>query len=130
VEMPEPRRSRATSAHSHLVRSLGTMQIDDEYRRYKIRISFRLARHLERLEEIGDAVSEADLDDLHQLLGHRPSDWFEGEAELERFILADTEGRHDEALIELLHARNLRAQMLNGPPGSAMSRHLEIQSFR
>jgi hypothetical protein len=75
-------------------------------------------------------VSEADLDDLHALLGRRPRDWFEGEAELERFVLADSEGRHDEALVRLFHRRNLRAQMLNGPAGSAMARHLKIQSFR
>ena len=32
-----------------------------------------------------------------ELLGHRPDSWLEGEAELERFVLADTEtGTHDE----------------------------------
>ena len=35
-----------------------------------------------------------------------------------------------QALIPLLHQRNLRAQMLNGPPGSAIARHNPIQSFR
>ena len=35
-----------------------------------------------------------------------------------------------QALIPLLHKRNLRAQMLNGPPGSAIARHNPIQSFR
>jgi aminoglycoside phosphotransferase (APT) family kinase protein len=130
AEMPEPRRSRGGSAHRHLVRALQSMPAADEYLRHQIRISFRLARHLQRLDEIGDAVSEADLDDLHALLGRRPRDWFEGEAELERFVLADSEGRHDEALVRLFHRRNLRAQMLNGPAGSAMARHLKIQSFR
>jgi hypothetical protein len=104
---------------------------DDEFMRYKLRTMFRLARHAQRVDEIGDAVSEADLDDLHQLLGHRPESWFEGEAELERFVLADADtGRHDEALVQLFHKRNLRAQMLLGPEGSAMARHLRIQMFR
>jgi hypothetical protein len=63
--------------------------------------------------------------------GARPDNWLEGEAALERFIVADAPvGRHDEALIPLLHKRNLRAQMLNGPPGSAIARHNPIQSFR
>jgi hypothetical protein len=131
VEMPEPRRSRATPAHEQLVRGLRTVDTSDEFVRYKLRTLFRLARHSARVDEIGDAVSEADLDDLHQLLGHRPESWFEGEAELERFVLADAgTGRHDEALVALFHKRNLRAQMLLGPAGSAMARHLPIQTFR
>jgi hypothetical protein len=131
VEMPSPRLSRATPAHEHLVRGLRTVDTDDEYVRYKLRTMFRLARHVARVDEIGDAVSKDDLDDLHQLLGHRPPSWHEGEAELERFVLADADtGRHDEALVALFHKRNLRAQMLLGPAGSAMARHLPIQMFR
>jgi hypothetical protein len=92
---------------------------------------FRLARHAARTDEIGDAVSAADLDDLHQVLGYRPDSWLDGEAELERFVLADAEtGTHDEVLVQLFHKRNLRAQMLLGPAGSAMARHLPIQMFR
>ena len=99
--------------------------------RYKSRIAFRLARHLARFDEIGDAVVDANLDDLHRLLGHRPDSWRDGEAELERFVLADAaEGRHDEELVVLFHRLHLRAQMLLGPAGSAMARHLPIQAFR
>ncbi|MEO8693995.1 MAG: phosphotransferase family protein [Acidimicrobiales bacterium] len=131
VEMPTPRLTRGTPAHQHLVRGLRTVDTDDEYIRYKLRTMFRLARHVARVDEIGDAVSEDDLDDLHQLLGHRSASWHEGEAELERFVLADADsGRHDEALVALFHKRNLRAQMLLGPAGSAMARHLPIQMFR
>jgi aminoglycoside phosphotransferase (APT) family kinase protein len=131
VEMPTPRLSRATPAHEHLVRGLRTVDTDDEYIRYKLRTMFRLARHVARVDEVGDALSDDDLDDLHQLLGHRPPSWHEGEAELERFVLADADaGRHDEALVALFHKRNLRAQMLLGPAGSAMARHLPIQMFR
>jgi aminoglycoside phosphotransferase (APT) family kinase protein len=131
VEMPEARRSRATPAFDQLVRGLRTLETADEFVRYQLRTMFRLARHAHRVDEIGDAVSEADLDDLHQLLGHRPEDWFEGEAELERFVLADAGvGRYDDVLLPLLHKRNLRAQMLLGPAGSAMARHLRIQTFR
>ncbi|MHB8465969.1 MAG: phosphotransferase family protein [Acidimicrobiales bacterium] len=136
VELPtvgplEPRRSRAGAAHEHLVRAIRTMEADDDYLRHQLRISFRLARHLMRVDEIGDAAAAADIDDVHALLGRRPADWFDAEVELERFVLADAaEGRHDEALLSLFHRRNLRAQMLNGPPGSAMARHIPIQSFR
>ena len=131
VEMPAPRESRGTTAVEHLVRNLRTVATDDEYMRYKLRTMFRLARHVARLDEIGDAVSNDDLDDLHKLLGRRPTSWFEGEADLERFVLANAgNATHDEALLKLFHQRNLRAQMLLGPAGCAMARHLKIQSFR
>jgi hypothetical protein len=131
VEMPAPRESRATVALEHLVRGLRTTEIDDEYLRYKVRTMFRLARHAARTDEIGDAVSAADLDDLRPILGYRPDSWLQGEAELERFVLADADtGTYDEALVPLFHKRNLRAQMLLGPAGSAMARHLPIQMFR
>ena len=38
-------------------------------------------------------------------------------------------GKHDEQLVRVFHRRNLRAQMLNGPAGSAMARHNPIQGF-
>jgi hypothetical protein len=131
VDLPEPVTSTAAAGHEHLVATLRTLETDDEYSRYKLRSAFRLARHLQRHDEIGAQLVGADLDDLHQLLGKRPRSAEEGDAELERFVLADSgEGRHDEALLQLFHKRNLRAQMLNGPAGSAMARHIPIQSFR
>lgn len=132
VEMPEPRTSRGTVGLAQLVGELRNIQnlVDDEFVRYKLRTMFRLARHVTRADEIGDALSDADLDDLHELLGHRPESWLEGEAELERFVLADAdEGRHDEALLRLFHKRNLRNHMLLGPAGSAMATHHRIQTF-
>ena len=131
VETPDPTPSPFTRSHQHLVRSLRAIRADDAYTRYQVRIAFRLAAHLDRVHEIGAAVEAADLDDLAELLGHRPETWLDGEAELERFVIADAStGRYDEQLVPLLHTRNLRAQMLNGAPGSAMTRHNPIQPFR
>lgn len=130
VELPAPRDSRAGAALAHLVRSLAAIPGEHEFAQYKLRGAFRLARHVARMDEIGDAVSEADLDDLGELFGRRSASWREGEAELERFVLADAAvGRHDLALLQLFHKRNLRAQMLLGPAGSAMARHQKIQTF-
>ena len=56
VEMPEPRRSPVANAHEHLVRSLRSLDLADEYERHQLRIVFRLARHLQRFDEIGDDV--------------------------------------------------------------------------
>jgi len=131
VETPDPAWSRGDVALDHLVTNLRAVDTADEYLTYKMRTLFRLARHAARTSEIGDAVSSADLDDLHQLLGHRPESWLDGESELEDFVLAHAEtSDYDAALTELFHKRHLRAQMLLGPAGSAMTRHAAIQTFR
>ena len=129
VETPEPRFTTADVGHRHLVRALRSVSPDDALLRHELRTLFRLARHLQRRDEIGDAVAEADLDDLERLLGARPHHWRDGEAKLEAFVLADTGGRHDAELVRLFHKRNLRAHMLLGPAGSAMTHHHTIQKF-
>ena len=129
VEMPAPRFSTADAGHGHLVRALRSISTEDPFVRHELRILFRLARHLQRRDEIGDAVEQADLDDLERLLGARPHDWRDGESKLEAFVLADTAGRHDVELVRLFHKRNLRAHMLLGPAGSAMTHHHTIQKF-
>lgn len=136
VPDPDPHEGRASNPVEHMAAvlrslSIGDDAIDDEFLRYRLRALFREARHAARAIEVGDQVSADDLDDLHQLLGRRPDDWFSGEADLERFVLADADtGAHDEQLLALFHKRNLRAHQLLGPPGSAMATHLPIQSFR
>ncbi len=129
VETPEPRDSPVAGAHEHLVRSLRSLDLADEYERHQLRIAFRLARHLQRFDEIGDACTDADLDELEEFLGRRPATWQAGDAELEKFVLADR-GAHDEELLQLFHRRYLRYKMLCGPEGSAMARHEPIQKFR
>jgi len=124
VETPEPGRTRQDNTAAHLVRSLRSVRTGDYLLQHDLRQAFRMARHLQRCNEIGDAVVEADLDDLHGLLGRRPDHWWEGDEELERFVLADAQqGRHDEELVRLFHRRNLRAHMLLGPEGSSMVAH-------
>ncbi len=129
VPMPEPRTSPAAVAHAHLVRWLRHFEARDEHAQHEVRIAFRLARHLQRADEIGDAVTAADLDDLEPLLGARPATWQQGDAALERFVLDDADGRHDEDLLRLFHRRTRRALMLLGPDGSAIARHNPIPGF-
>ena len=129
VELPDVERSPVAPAHDHLVRTLRELPVADEFAEYERRAAFRLARHLARFDEVGRASVAADLDDLRPLLGHRPATWQEGDAELERFVLAD-DGRRDEELVLLFHRRLWRAHQLMGPAGSAMTTHLPIQRFR
>lgn len=128
-EMPEARISTGAVAHDHLIQWLRHFEAPDEYTRHQFRIFFRLARHLKRTDEIGDAVDEANLDDLEPILGFRPATWQEGDAALERFVQED-DGSADEALVHLFHARTWRYLMLCGPEGSAIARHNPIPDFR
>lgn len=127
VETPEAAPSGSATAFTYLVGVLGGIRSEDPYLAYQVRSGFRLARHLQRRDEIAEATEAADLDDLRSLLGHRPATAADGERELQAFVLADTDGAHDRQLVELFHRRNLRAQTLLGPAGSAMTRHLPIQ---
>ena len=129
IEPAPERESTAAHAHEHLVGALRRIETGDAYAQHQVRIAFRLARHLQRVDQIGDAQVEADLDDIGELTGTRSADWREGDAALERFVLDDG-GRHDEKLLRLFHRRLSRYKMLLGPPGSAMARHLPIQGFR
>ena len=127
--MPDARISTGSVGHDHLVRWLRNNEAHDEYTQHQFRIFFRLARHLQRTDEIGAAVDEANLDDLEPLLGFRPATWQEGDAALERFVQED-DGSADEALVHLFHARTWRYLMLCGPEGSAIARHNPIPDFR
>ena len=130
VEIPAEARSRDGATWGQLVRTLGSVTVGDGEAQHQLRLAFRMARHLHRRGEIGAALDAADLDDLHQLLGHRPDDWLEGERELERFVMADADtGRHDAALTVLFHRRHLRTHMALGPAGSSMTRHYQCQRF-
>jgi aminoglycoside phosphotransferase (APT) family kinase protein len=129
VDMPEPEVSPVTIAHRHLVRSLRNIQGIDELASYQQRIAFRLARHLDRFNEIGPIVVERDLDDLAALLGARPRSWPDGEAALERFVV-EADAGDDARLIALFNRRLHRQRMLLGPVGSAMTAHLPLRPVR
>lgn len=132
VETPEPRPTRQAATHAHVIIALRALSLseDDELRQHQLRLAFRTARHLARVHEIGAAVEDADLDDLVPVLGFRPDSWAEGDALLERYVLADAStGEHDEQLVQLFHRRNLRTHTLLGPPGSKMVAHHPTQRF-
>lgn len=130
VEVPEARETRHSRASGHLVGTLRSLRSQDPELQHDLRLAFRMARHLVRADEIGDALAAADLDDLGPVLGYRPQSWQEGDEALERFVLADASiGEHDEALVQLFHRRNLRTHMQLGPDGSSMVSHFPTQRF-
>jgi hypothetical protein len=107
---------------------LRDLDAGDDFVQYKMRVAFRLARYLQRAAEVGAELDEANLDDLKPLLGHHPSTWQQGDAELESFVLAD-DGKHDEELVQLFYRRLMRHKTTIGPPGSAMAAHHTTQPF-
>jgi hypothetical protein len=130
VEMPEPKRTRQDKAFEHMVQTLRNARTDDYLLGHDLRLAFRMARHLQRTNQIGDAIVEADLDDIRTVTGRRPHNWWEADAFLERFVLDDANtGRHDEQLLWLFHRRNLRVHMQLGPEGSSMVKHYPTQRF-
>jgi aminoglycoside phosphotransferase (APT) family kinase protein len=129
VGTPAPRVSASAPAHRHLMDSIRSLEGGDEQEDYELRIAFRLARHLRRCDEIGEQVTEGNLDDLAGLLGRRPETWEDGERRLEEFVLASDQNG-DEDLVRLFHRRLERQRMLLGPPGSAIATHLALQPIR
>ncbi|MGV0793551.1 phosphotransferase family protein [Mycolicibacterium sp. XJ1819] len=127
-ELPDVPPTPAATAHRQLVDMLRDIAVDDDYARYRLRVAFRLARYLQREDEIGAEITNADLDDLAPLLGHRPKTWQDGDAALEQFVLEDG-GRHDAELCQLFYRRLIRHKASLGPPGSAMAAHLPCQPF-
>lgn len=127
VPIPRPASSPVAAPHAHLSRSLRNIKVDDAFVAYQVRIAFRLARHLERFNEIGAEVLDQDRADIAALTGRpAPHGWDECEAELERFVLADA-GAHDRELIELFNRRWRRFKAMMGPEGSAMAAHHVMQ---
>lgn len=127
VPIPDATSSPVSAPHTHLSRSLGAIEVDDPFVKYQVRIAFRLARHLQRFNEIGAEVVDQDRADLAALLGGRaPVDWDDCEAELEHFVLADN-GAHDRELVVLFNRRWRRYKALMGPAGSAMAAHHVMQ---
>lgn len=131
IELPEPIPTRSDPTFAHLVRWLGSINVDDDVLQHELRLAFRMARHLERTNEIGRQLEADDLDDVARLLGYRPASWGEADAALEKFVLADNaDGSQDRTLVELFHRRNLRRHATMGPPGSSMTAHYPTQRFR
>ena len=124
----EPRRAPVAAAHAHLVDALRRLGASAGGQEHEVRNAFRLARHLWRASEIGAAAEAADLADLEALLGHRPPNWEEGDAALERFV-ADAGHADDAALVRIFHRRLHRALATLGPAGSAIARHHPVADF-
>lgn len=126
VAIPETVATPVSGPDAHLSRSLQSVKVDDPYAKYQIRAAYRMARHLERFDQIGAEIVDEDRADVAALTGRTPVDWDDCEASLERFVWGDN-GAHDDQLVVLFHRRWSRYKALMGQPGTAMTAHHRMQ---
>ena len=129
VPTPTARVPRSGPAQGHLITWLRNLQVDDPAQSHQVRSAFRLARHLARESEIGASIEADDLNELEDVLGTRPSDWLEGERDLETFLLT-AGSQSDEEMVRLFHRRLSRQLLTLGPEGSAMARHHPVSGVQ
>jgi aminoglycoside phosphotransferase (APT) family kinase protein len=128
VDPPVSRSSRYSPGFGLLVERLSNrgpaMGVGDHAKA----LSFRLARHLQRVDQIGRDVEADDLNDASELLGRRPEPE-ELDTALASFISTST--LDDEAnLVRLLDRRVQRLHLTLAPEGSMMLRHPRLKSLR
>jgi aminoglycoside phosphotransferase (APT) family kinase protein len=108
-------RSKATSAA-------------DEFIGWRARCAYRLARHLQRVDEISATVDTANRGDIAKLVDTPLDDDTQADAALLAFI--DRDGAdNDIELLRLFAARLQRLHMTLGPADSLIVRHRPLQSF-
>jgi len=115
--LPDPSPSRSHGAARHLVEVLAERREQSEAgEAYDEDRLYRVAQVLERSDRYRPALESDDLDDVAELLGHRPRSWEQADEELERFVLeANAEGHLDEELLRYFHRRLCREESLLEP---------------
>jgi hypothetical protein len=153
VAVPEPAPSPAHTRLRHLVTSLRTLArsepksdltrygivVDptvgeqqraaapvDEFVGWQARCAYRLARHLQRLDEIGAGIAAADHADVAHLVRPPARDDTPADEMLLAFIDADA-AEHDVELLLLFSRRLQRQHMTLGPADSLIVRHRPLQ---
>ena len=125
VALSEAHPSHQASALRYLVDSLRAAGATGDYELVALG---RIANHLKRVDEVGAAFEGANLDELTDLLGHRPHP-DDADAELVEFI--ERAGpENEEALVRLLDARAQRMHLTMASPTSLMLRHPALRSIR
>jgi hypothetical protein len=127
VVEPCPQPSRHAAAFGHLADVLRARAAEAPAD-YEAASLGREARHLRRVDEIGAALIDADLEDLATLLGRRVAA-DTADQELVAFI-RNADADHDPELVRLLDRRVQRAQLLLGPTGSLLVRHPRLRDVR
>jgi aminoglycoside phosphotransferase (APT) family kinase protein len=103
VDLPGPEPTSRTTLHNFLIEHLDVScagLATDDYGRYLLKGAGGLARALRLLDQIGPALDEADLDDMERVLGSRPKNRGDGDAQLADLVASDPEG-HVQQLLQM-----------------------------
>ena len=95
---------------------LGRLKREDGEGEEQRHAAVMLTSWLEELTGKGAWVEEQNLDEIGQILGRRPKDWVEADAELEKFVLS-ADASHDEELIMFFGRQVERDLAVMGPFG-------------
>lgn len=87
---------------------------DDEFAAYRFDAVQRVAEYLRRADRMGAALEADDLDDVAELLGHRPASRALADAELEELV-EDEDPDLEGPLVAYFHRRMLRDETLIDP---------------
>jgi aminoglycoside phosphotransferase (APT) family kinase protein len=98
----------------------------DEFVGWRARCAYRLARHLQRVDEIGATLADDDRRDVSRLVGTS----IEDDAAAHRALLGAIDassGERDADLLQLFSKRLQRQHMTLGPADSLVVRHRALQ---
>jgi aminoglycoside phosphotransferase (APT) family kinase protein len=105
--MPEPEPGRQAPGYKALDELLAQTRGANGFADYQIATAARLAQYLQRSECYGPALESDDLDEVAKLLGRRPRDWHEADAELEAFVI-DAPVEREPEILRYLFRRHQR----------------------
>jgi hypothetical protein len=129
-ELPAPRDHRFGVVLDSLVDHLAAPGGADAYR---IDTALRIAQYAREVDRRGARLEEQDLDEAGALLGRRPAEWRECDAELERRAMAADRGERP-ALLRFLVRRALRREALLGTAirelAGARSQRIELPPLK
>jgi len=113
--VPDPVSVRYDSGHAVLTSILdGLMEsAKDAAVRYELDTAMRIATHLKHIQEMGQSVAEDDMTDVTKVLGYRPRNWQEADAQLEELILSAPAERNED-ILRYLYKHTVRQQALLG----------------
>ncbi|MCB0997174.1 MAG: phosphotransferase [Acidimicrobiales bacterium] len=120
-------------SHHHLVTSLHRDARDeaassDPFRRWQSRRHYRLARHLQRVDEVGTAVTAAELDDASSVVGRKLASTGDADRTLAELVALEDPHR-DEQMLHYLNRRMQRQSMTLGPPDALLTQHVPLQTL-
>lgn len=95
-------------------------QIEDTYTAYRMRIAIRLMEYLRSADGLSPTIDAVELEDLENLLGHRPENLENGTEELTRVVI-EAGPERDEELIRYFYRHMIRWEAVLKPAMGEMA---------